>query len=73
VRDHPWFAEARFDWAGLRDGALKPEPPALAESFEKHRARRVARFEASLLKEASTDARVSEEKAAEASAVFADF
>ena len=73
VRDHPWFAEARFDWAGLRGGALKPEPPALPESFEKHRARRVARFEASLLKEASTDARVSEEKAAEASAVFADF
>jgi cGMP-dependent protein kinase 2 len=48
VFDHPWFRDARFDWAALRDGALKPEPLALSADFEKQRARRVARLERSL-------------------------
>ena len=72
VRDHLWFAGARFDWAGLRDGALKPKPLAFSENFEKQRARRIARLERSL-RDASADATVSEEKAADADAVFANF
>jgi len=72
VFDHPWFRDARFDWAAMRDGALKPKPLALSADFEKQRARRVARLERSL-KAAADDARISEEEKAEASAVFADF
>ena len=70
VFDHPWFREVRFDWAALRDGTLKPEPLAISADFEKQRARRVARLERSLQ---ADEARISEEEAAEASAVFADF
>jgi cGMP-dependent protein kinase 2 len=72
VFDHPWFTDARFDWKGLRDGTLKPKPLALSENFEKQRARRIAQLERSL-KGAAADARVSEEEAAAADAVFADF
>jgi cGMP-dependent protein kinase 2 len=72
VFDHPWLTDARFDWAGLRDGTLKPKPLALSENFEKQRARRIAQLERSL-KGAAADARVSEEEAAAADAVFADF
>lgn len=72
VFDHPWFADARFDWAGLRDGTLKAKPLALSENFEKQRARRIAQLERSL-KGAAADARVSEGEVAAADAVFADF
>ena len=72
VFDHPWFTDARFDWKGLRDGTLKAKPLALSENFEKQRARRIAQLERSL-KGAAADARVSEEEAAAADAVFADF